>query len=109
MLYQGTLLTQKYQRGGTLSKHETTSLREAATICRQRLYGMSWLIRNLNEHIAREANKEDNCTKRFWEGRFKSQALLDESAALAGITYVDLNPIRAKMDITLGTSQYTSI
>jgi hypothetical protein len=27
-----------------------------------RLYDISWLIRDLNEYIAREANKEDKCT-----------------------------------------------
>jgi hypothetical protein len=79
-LYQGTLLSQKYQRGESLSKGEMISLEETVTIYRQRLYDISWLMRNLNEHIAREANKEDGCTGRFWEGRFKSQALIDESA-----------------------------
>jgi REP element-mobilizing transposase RayT len=108
-LYQGTLLSQKYQRGESLSKGERFSLEETVMIYRQRLYDISWLMRNLNEYIAREANKEDGCTGRFWEGRFKSQALLDESAVLACMAYVDLNPIRAKMDTTPETSKHTSI
>jgi hypothetical protein len=66
-LYQGTLLSQKYRRGdNTLSKSEMMSLEETVTIYRQRLYGISWLMRNLNEYIAREANKEDKCTGRFY-------------------------------------------
>jgi hypothetical protein len=37
-------------------------------------------MRSLNEPIALQANKEDNCTGLFLEDRFKSQALLDEQA-----------------------------
>lgn len=108
-LHMGTLLTQKYVKGDPLSPGESVSFAETVEIYRSRLYDISWFMRDLNEYIAREANKEDGCTGRFWEGRFKSQALLDESAVLACMAYVDLNPIRAKMDKTPATSQYTSI
>lgn len=77
--------------------------------CRERLGSLSWFMRCINYTIACRANHEDQCRGHFWEGRFKSIALLDEPAVLACMAYVDLNPVRAKITDHFHESEYTSI
>jgi REP element-mobilizing transposase RayT len=77
--------------------------------CRARLGSLSWLMKCLAEPIARQANAEDHCKGRFWEGRFKSQVVSNDTALLAAMAYVDLNPIRAGITTRLDRSDYTSI
>ena len=80
---------------------------------RSRLSDISWFMRALSEPIARLANKQDECTGRFWEGRFKAQRIADEAGLLACAMYVDLNPVRAAMaqspDQAVHTSAYDRI
>lgn len=75
---------------------------------RTRMSDLSWFMRALSEPIARLANKQDECTGRFWEGRFKAQRITDEAGLLACSMYVDLNPIRAAMAETPEEAQHTS-
>lgn len=76
---------------------------------RARLQSISWFMKCLKEPLARIANRADGCTGAFFEGRFKSIAILDQEALLATCAYIDLNPVAARSADTPESSLHTSI
>lgn len=108
-LFTGNQFSLKLLKSEPLLPAEKNKLDEYIQEWRNRLKDISWFMRVLNEYVAREANKEDQCTGRFWEGRFKSQALLDEAALISCMAYVDLNPVRSGLAKFPEKSDHTSV
>jgi REP element-mobilizing transposase RayT len=107
-LFSGPLIVKRWLSGQS-SDGEALKALEIVGQWRERLYDLGWFMKCLNEYLARRANEEDCCKGRFWEGRYKCQALLDEKAVLQCMAYVDLNPVRADMASTPEASDYTSV
>jgi len=107
-LFHGPEVVKRWMSGQT-NGGETLKALEIILLWRERLYDLGWFMKCLNEYLARRANEEDCCKGRFWEGRYKCQALLDETAVLQCMAYVDLNPVRAGIAATPEQSDYTSI
>lgn len=92
-----------------LSEEQLILVLEQISEYRAKLTDISTFMSKLNSYIAHRANKEDGRKGHFWEGRFKSQALLDIDAVIACMAYVDLNPLRVGKTNDLKNSPYTSI
>ena len=108
-LFKGPLLVQRYRSGEALMPFERSTVSDIINVWRSKLSSISWFMRCLNQPIARQANIEDQCTGKFWESRFTSQALKTEEALLSCMAYVDLNPVRAGIAARPETSSHTSI
>ncbi|UGA55413.1 transposase [Vibrio sp. VB16] len=108
LLHLKPVIIQRFLASQLKSKAELKVAFDIIEQWRERLYSLSWFMRELNFEIALKANKEDNCKGHFWESRYKSQALLDEKALLSAMAYTDLNPVRAGIAKTPESSEYTS-
>jgi hypothetical protein len=76
---------------------------------RDRLSSLSWFMKCLKEPLSRLVNKAEKCSGAFFEGRFKSIAVLDEEALLSVCAYIDLNPVAAGIAPTPESSEHTSV
>ena len=76
---------------------------------RERLASLGWFMKCLKEPLARMVNKAEKCTGAFFEGRFKSIAILDDEALLSVCAYIDLNPVAAGIAKAPECSPNTSV
>jgi REP element-mobilizing transposase RayT len=82
---------------------------EWVATARTRLQSLSWFMKCLKEPLSRMANREDKVRGAFFEGRFKSVAILDEESLLSVCAYIDLNPVAAGIAEVPEASPHTSI
>jgi hypothetical protein len=76
---------------------------------RQRLQSLGWFMKSLKEPLARMANRQEQTRGAFFEGRFKSIAILDDEALLVTCAYIDLSPLAAGIAKLPTRSAHTSI
>jgi hypothetical protein len=76
---------------------------------RERLQSIGWFMKCLKEPLSRQANRQDQCRGAFFQGRYKSVAILDDEALLAVGIYIDLNPVAAKIADVPEASKHTSV
>jgi REP element-mobilizing transposase RayT len=76
---------------------------------RLRLQNLGWFMKCLKEPLSRLVNREERTRGTFFEGRFKSVAVLDEESLLAVCAYIDLNPVAAGIARVPEQSEHTSV
>ncbi len=89
--------------------HERVKDTKWVATARLRLQSLSWFMKCLKEPLSRMANRQEKTRGAFFEGRFKSVAILDEESLLATCAYIDLNPVAAGIAKSPETSAHTSI
>lgn len=108
-IYKPEPIIKKWKKNKLTKESEIDTALAIIEQCRSRLSNISLFMQNLNQYIARRANKEDGCKGHFWQERFKSQPLLDETALITCMSCLDLNPVRVKDVDSIEKSEFTSV
>ncbi|MEM7001222.1 MAG: hypothetical protein AAF529_10575 [Pseudomonadota bacterium] len=89
--------------------HDLLLDQERVERCRQAIASLSRFMQHLKQPFALWANRQDECKGHFFESRFYSGALLDETDLMSCMAYVDLNPVEADIASSLREAENTSI
>lgn len=108
-LYRLPSLVKRAYDNETLSDAELRVVAQEVNTWRERLYAIDWFMKEVNQFMARKANREDEVTGHFWDGRYDSQMLADENGAISAMVYDDLNPVRSGIADTPEESEFTSL
>ena len=73
------------------------------------MQSLSWFMKSLKEPLSRLANREEQTRGAFFEGRFKSVAILDEEALIVTCAYIDMLPVATGIAKTAEAGKHTSI
>ena len=78
-------------------KHPKSWREQYLERCYERFTDLSWFMWEINRRIAVVHNQRHQTGGHFWGGRFKSKIIEDEKALLKVMTYIEQNPVRAKL------------
>ena len=76
---------------------------------RSRLCSISWWMRLINQRTAQWFNRIDEIDGVFWAGRFRAIRIVDDTALLTGLVYIDVSSVCSGTALSLNASEFTSI
>ena len=72
-----------------------------------KIENLSLFMKHINANYAIYANKKQNRSGHFWQGRFYSRYITDENYYYTLVRYIEQNPIEAKLAQETGEYLYT--
>jgi REP element-mobilizing transposase RayT len=90
-------LQQRFEKLQQHNAYPTKWQPEQAQKVYDRFTDLSRFMGEINRRIAVAHNRRHKTAGHFWGGRFKSQIIEDEDALLRVATYIEQNPVRARL------------